>query len=169
MEIKIYVANLEKYNEGELVGGWFTLPADIEEIEEAIGINEEYEEYAIHDYEAPEGLKIGEYDSIEELNEIAEKIDSLDTYEEEQLELLLATEELDFAEAIEKLDSGDFIIYHDCKDMEDVAYQYIEETGMLSDVPEDLRNYFDYEKFGRDMEIEGNFYYLGNNTYIQLF
>jgi hypothetical protein len=28
--------------------------------------------------------------------------------------------------------------------------------------------YFDYEAFGRDMEIEGHFHYLGNSVYIQI-
>ena len=50
-EMRIYIANLGKYNEGELVGAWFTPPVDFEEVKERIGLNDEYEEYAIHDYE----------------------------------------------------------------------------------------------------------------------
>ena len=49
--MRIYIANLGKYNEGELVGAWFTPPVDFEEVKERIGLNDEYEEYAIHDYE----------------------------------------------------------------------------------------------------------------------
>ena len=49
MELKVYVANLGRYNEGELVGSWFTPPIDEEEMAERIGLNEDYEEYAIHD------------------------------------------------------------------------------------------------------------------------
>lgn len=30
--MKIYVANLAKYNEGELVGEWFDLPVDKDEV-----------------------------------------------------------------------------------------------------------------------------------------
>ena len=52
-EMRIYIANLGKYNEGELVGAWFTFPIDFEEVKEKIGLNDEYEEYAIHDYELP--------------------------------------------------------------------------------------------------------------------
>lgn len=51
--MRIYIANLGKYNEGELVGAWFTPPVDFEEVKERIGLNDEYEEYAIHDYELP--------------------------------------------------------------------------------------------------------------------
>ena len=46
-EMRIYIANLGKYNEGELVGAWFTPPVDFEEVKERIGLNDEYEEYAI--------------------------------------------------------------------------------------------------------------------------
>lgn len=52
-EMRIYITNLGKYNEGELVGAWFTPPVDFEEVKERIGLNDEYEEYAIHDYELP--------------------------------------------------------------------------------------------------------------------
>ena len=51
--MQVYIANLGKYNEGELVGAWFTPPIDYDEMAERIGLNDEYEEYAIHDYELP--------------------------------------------------------------------------------------------------------------------
>ena len=58
-EMRVYIANLGKYNEGELVGDWFTPPVDYDEMAERIGLNEYYEEYAIHDYELP--FEIDEY------------------------------------------------------------------------------------------------------------
>lgn len=72
-EINIWVSNLGKYNEGILQGAWFTLPTEMSEIRKKIGLNERYEEWAIHDYEAP--FKISEYDDIGTLNEIAELIE----------------------------------------------------------------------------------------------
>lgn len=65
-DMQVYIANLGKYNEGELVGAWFTFPIDFEEVKEKIGLNDEYEEYAIHDYELP--FTVDEYTSIGELN-----------------------------------------------------------------------------------------------------
>ena len=41
--------------------------------------------------------------------------------------------------------------------MQDVAEHYIEETGVLNALPENMRYYFDYQALGRDMEIEGNY------------
>ena len=69
-DMAVYIANLGKYNEGYLVGAWFTFPIDEEDVKEKIGLNEQYEEYAIHDTDNFP-IAIGEYVSIEELNEIA--------------------------------------------------------------------------------------------------
>ena len=46
-DMAVYIANLGKYNEGYLVGAWFTFPIDEEDVKEKIGLNEQYEEYAI--------------------------------------------------------------------------------------------------------------------------
>lgn len=60
--LKIYIANLGKYNEGELVGKWVELPCeDLDEVLKEIEVVDgtAYEEYAIHDYESDiEGLNI---------------------------------------------------------------------------------------------------------------
>ena len=66
-DMQVYIANLGKYNEGELVGDWFSFPLDEEVIAERIGLNAEYEEYAIHDTDNFP-MEISEYTSIEELN-----------------------------------------------------------------------------------------------------
>ena len=52
--------------------------------------------------------------------------------------------------------------------MTDVAYQYIEETGMLDGVPDNIRNYFDYEAFGRDMSYGGEFIFTDNGNCIEV-
>ena len=74
-DMQVYIANLGKYNEGELVGAWFTFPIDFEEVKEKIGLNDEYEEYAIHDYELP--FTVDEYTSIGELNRLWEMVSEL--------------------------------------------------------------------------------------------
>ena len=61
-EMRVYIANLGKYNEGELVGAWFEPPIDMDEVRERIGLNEQYEEYAIHDFELP--FEIGDRKSV---------------------------------------------------------------------------------------------------------
>ena len=99
--IRVYVANLGKYNEGELVGAWLGLPQSREKIDEflrdAVGLtldSEEayakglrgervYEEYAIHDFEFPQDLNgftpdISEYASLDKVNILACLIEQAD-------------------------------------------------------------------------------------------
>jgi antirestriction protein len=56
--------------------------------------------------------------------------------------------ELYIDEAIENLDN--MFCTGESK-MEDIAYNFIEESGAL-------QGYFDYEALGRDMEIEGSYF-----------
>ena len=170
--MKIYLTNLGKYNEGELLGEWVTLPVTEEELEavfERIGINEEYEEYFITDYETDiDGLKIGEYDNLEELNELAETLENMS---EEELEVIgvMLEDGYEFDEAIEKTESGDYRIYYNCNNMTDVAYEVIEESGFLNDVPDTVARYFDYEAYGRDLDIEGKFYMTDRGNCVEIF
>jgi antirestriction protein len=216
MMINVYVANLAKYNEGILKGSWIELPcSNLENKLSAILGNDE--EYAIHDYEAP--FQIGEYTNIFKLNELAEEINHLDKHEQTAIELILKTGDKNIVEAIETVQNGKYSIYTDCQTMAEVAMEYIEQIGSVSDaarnieyyldvesfkrdleingyfsdieeengeelsdremenIAEELLNdssdktkerYFDYAAFGRDMEIEGNFYYIGKGIYVEL-
>ena len=54
MSMEIFLTNLGKYVEGCLVGQWVKLPVPEDKLESVlkqIGINDEYEEYFITDYE----------------------------------------------------------------------------------------------------------------------
>ena len=52
--------------------------------------------------------------------------------------------------------------------MTDVAYQVVEECGYLDNVPDDVARYFDYESFGRELEIEGNYIFLDGSEVAKL-
>lgn len=150
--MRVYIANLGKYNEGELVGAWFTPPVDQDEMAERIGLDDRYEEYAIHDYELP--FEIGEYTPIEEVNRLCDMVSELD----EDIQAELHELQSYFGSIEELCDHADDIIhYPDCDDMEDVARHFIEETGALGEVPASLQNYIDYEAYGRDLAYSGSF------------
>ena len=93
--LNLYISNLGKYVEGFLVGEWVELPVPTEELDEVlkrIGINEEYEEFFLTDWESEiYGLTkvIGEYSNIYKLNELAETIEALDSYDIKKLEAVL--------------------------------------------------------------------------------
>lgn len=168
--MKIFLTNLGKYNEGELIGEWIELPASQEELQEVfdrIGINEEYEEYFITDYEC-DFYKVGEHEDLDELNEIAEQIEELNEEESDIAKSLISELGYTLDEAIEKVNSGDYRIYYDCDDMEDVAYQVVDELGYLDSIPDNVANYFDYKSFGRDLEIEGRYIFLDDRKVIEI-
>ena len=142
MMMNIYLTNLGKYNECELVGEWVQLPISNEELQkvfERIGINEEYEEYFITDYEC-DFYEIGEYENIDTLNEIAEKIDNLDEEQEQVVKVLMSECGYDLDDAIEKAENGDYRIYSNCDNMTDVAYAVVEECDYLRNVPETVQS-----------------------------
>ena len=69
---KIYVVNLNSYNNMETRGRWYDLPVDFRQIQRDLLLDEEHgEEFAIHDFENFYGYKVGEYSSIKELNKYA--------------------------------------------------------------------------------------------------
>lgn len=164
--LNIYITNLGKYNEGELIGEWAKLPLSEEELQEIlnrIGINEEYEEYFITDYEADiNGLEIGEYSNIGELNKIAKKFEELEELEKKQLEVLLEGDYIEFNEILEEnvsdlLDSHTFIQLDETSlnENENLGYSYIEEIycNDLSCI-ENIDYYFDIEAFSRDLHFD---------------
>lgn len=168
--MKIYLTNLGKYNEGELIGEWVELPVSQEELQkvfERIGINEEYEEYFITDYEC-DFYEVGEYENLDTLNEIAERIEELDEEESKVVKALMSELGYTLDEAIDKVNSGDYRIYSDCDDMTDIAYQVVEECDYLSNVPENIARYFDYESFGRDLGLEGTYIFTDDNEAIEV-
>lgn len=99
---------------------------------------------------------INDYASIGRLNRLYEKLQEIEgTPLYDELTEIQRNWFSDIDELVEH--SDDIIHYADCDSMSEVAQHYIEETGALSALPENLRYYFDYQALGRDMEIEGNY------------
>ena len=157
MSNRIALTNLGKYNEGNLVFEWLELPFTDQELEktlEKIGINEQYEEYFISDYETDiEGLKIGEYENIEELNDLITEYERLDEEEQNKIAAIIESEEISLKEAMDSLDDIDLI--PDVKNDEDLGYYWIEESGCYdTKAMGNLARYIDYESFGRDIRLD---------------
>ena len=165
-----FITNLGKYNEGELVGEWVKFPTTAKELEEVfkrIGIGQKddfgqpYEEWFITDYGCyVDGLysKLGEYESLDELNYLASKLDEMD--QSDYAKFQAAMEIGDYTSSLqeiinltENLDCYD--IYPDIHDYDDLGRYYLEELE-ASKVPAHLQNYIDYEACGRDVALEEN-------------
>ena len=172
-----FVTNLGKYNEGELVGEWVKFPTTAEKMKKVfdrIGIGQKddfgqsYEEWFITDYDCyVDGLydKLGEYESLDELNYLASKLDEMSQGEYEQFQAAMEIGDhsgsvQEIINLTENLDCYD--VYPDIHDYDDLGRYYIDELDAMQ-VPEHLKNYIDYEAYGRDVAMEegGDFTDLG--------
>ena len=160
--IKIFLTNLGKYNEGCLMGEWVKLPVPKDKLEAVlrrIGINEQYEEYFISDYESLfSNLHISEYASIAELNELAERIEELADFDYDKLGAVLESESSmsisEILAIIDELDSFDLL---EGIDDDEALGEYYAECGCIfAGVPDSIQRYFDYEAYGRDIRLELN-------------
>lgn len=159
--INIAITNLAAYNEGNLIFKWLSLPADEETIRAAyksIGCDLDdptARESFISDYEATGeaaelDLSIGEYEDVWELNDLAERLAVLNSYE---LSKLIAYTEAyggrreDIENALDNLDSMDF---YEGFTMEDLAEEFVED-GVYGEIPESIACYIDYAAIARDL------------------
>lgn len=165
-----FITNLGKYNEGELIGEWVKFPTSAEEIRTAldsIGIGQEdnfgnpYEEWFITDYDCyVDGLydKLGEYENLDELNYLASKLEDMTQGEYAQFQAAMEVGDhcgslQEIINLTKNLDCYD--VYPDIHDYDDLGRYYIEELDAMQ-VPEYLRNYIDYEAYGRDVALDEN-------------
>jgi len=162
--MKLAVEEWELYNNGILLCKWFDTETDTqEEIAQHVAeakrvhnLNSDDLEMFIADVEGRHvGLIKGD-ESVHYAYEIAEKIAEFDEEQITALKLMLEAGVVnDLDDAIEHLE--DMVCTGESK-MEDIAYNFIEETGAISALGASLQCYFDYEALGRDMEINGSYY-----------
>ena len=172
-----FITNLGKYNEGELVGEWVKFPTTAEELKKVfdrIGIGQKddfgqpYEEWFITDYDCYVGAlydKLGEYENLDELNYLAAKLEEMGQGEYAQFQAAMEVGDhsgslQEIINLTENLDCYD--LYPSIQGYDDLGRYYIEELDAMQ-VPEHLRNYIDYEAYGRDvaMDESGDFTDLG--------
>ena len=167
--LKIFISNLKEYNNGKIIGEWVSLPCEgLEEVLNKIS-NNGNDELFISDYETDiSNLKISEYDDILQLNEIAEEIDNLSDDELIAFQAYLEQYANNMEQALEEVRQGNYRIYYNCDNMEDVAYQAVNESGLLDGVPEQVKMYIDFEAYGRDMDINRTFIQI-DNSFVELY
>ena len=163
--LSVYIANLEEYNNGNLVGDWISLPIEESDWKDFLKTIGNPEEIAIHDFEdnsGIEGVEIGEYMSLKELNELAERIENINIDEIYIVNALYEALE-DFEQALHYYESDNYVYYGDMT-LEEIAQEHIEE---YYNIPEGLENYIDYKAFARDMRYDS--YYETNYGIIEIY
>lgn len=150
MTIKIYVASLEAYNQGRMVGDWVT-PTDylsFEKFNNAIQVATEYaDEVAVHDYD---GINMSnEYPDFEELYYFCQALEDSELDNEVILAYAEDTgEELD-TELIANAEQNYVGTFDSFQDYADV---FADEQ--LYNTDDFLKSYFDYESFARDLKYD---------------
>lgn len=108
------------------------------------------EEYAIHDYEGFDGYALSEYEGFERVQKIACFIDEYPDFGWELLN--------NFGGDLEEARTATEDNYCGCyKSLADFAEELTEDT---TQIPENLAYYIDYERMGRDMELNGDIFTL---------
>jgi antirestriction protein len=165
MNITFY--SLSDYNDGKLIAKTFEISdyATYNEFDEArtewlddlterMNDGELREEYIVADYEDIPDKYVGEWTLDAELWDFLEALDEVN-----DIDVLKAGVELGIElDKISERYAGHF------ESDEDLAYDHIESTGMLSEVPDSIKNYFNYVAFGRDLaydyaEHDGYYFY----------
>ncbi len=176
--LNVWIGNLGKYNEGELVGGWLKLPVSNEELKmflrEEVGLQltqaevDEalardgvcYEEYMINDYETDLPIKVDEYSSISMLNLLAmasERINNLNA-----IEAYIESQNIDDIEEIINVifqeDEIPFYPYEPLYENLSNEEKYGMSKAIWNGLDQILEDYyvtdcFDYEKYGRDDDV----------------
>lgn len=167
---KIYVADLAAYNAGILHGTWINCNQDkdeiFEEIFEMLKDSPEpiAEEWAIHDYEGFGSLPVSEFHDIEKLAETAMLLEEYGPLALEVMAYLGG--DLDAQETRRIIDEqyqGEY------RSISDWAESFLEETGQLENIPDNLRYYFDYDSFARDCELNGDIFTIAENGELHVF
>ena len=156
-----YITNLGKYNEGELVGETLKFPTTTEEVQallKRIGVDGvRYEEFFITSFDGDVlGLYdyLTEYENLDELNHLACLLSELDQSDLEKFEAVIDSGEhtssvADLINLTQNLVCYD--LFPDIESEEDLGRYCMEDL----DIPDALRDYFNYEAYGRDVLIEG--------------
>lgn len=170
----LWIGNYAYYNDGDLVGDWIELPFTDEEFQkflrERVGVDAMHEEYGIFDTDlmgpfGEIGVKVGEYDDIDEMNLLAKVCAE---HPEADLEAVRAfmdnqgsADALQYANAVVQSDEIPFYHWEDSSegyssDEEHFAYQELGNLGGPSALDaKELAEYFDFERYGRRLMDEG--------------
>lgn len=161
--LNIFVNTWGNYNENGADGGeWITLPMSEEELKEKLeaiaqAIGDTDPEFCIHDYEYTGEIEleeISEYTNIQQINELCNEAAALEEYELEEIAAAIEAFGYSFKEAMETQQGNGFIFYAG-QDLEDVAYELVEECYFTKKTPEIFKTYFDYKAFARDLGFDG--------------
>ena len=175
-QLCVYVANLEKYNQNELVGEWINLPTTNNQIKTflktQVKLPTHKDQYSIHDYESD--FNHDENESLYDLNLLAIKLEQMTKTEKNIVAAYCNANGL----------KDTLSILNICHQVNDISYVELDANtwasreerlgcAVIEEIDTELKSaleqckigenlsaydYFDFEKYGRDLSIaEGYF------------
>lgn len=163
MEHRIFLTDLHAYNNGALVGDWVNIEEfdrqkhNFGEICRRCGIKDGHE-FFISDYESSFNICICEYIDSETLYRLSEVISSCD----DDYIQAVCDYTWDLEEQIQHCEDEDLDFFpSDDPGYEDLASTILNEMGEID--PNDWKSsYFNYEAYGRDLVLGGDFTIVSN-------
>ena len=158
--LNIFINTWGNYNENGADGGeWITLPMDADTLQEELkkisdAMGDFDPEYAIHDYEWTTDMifrDIGEMENIDELNEEIQRLAELDQWQQKTFCAMVEY----WGEYADPDEVDNYCLHDGIMDNYDLGYYWAVESGCYDlEKMGNLANYFDYEAFGRDINLE---------------
>jgi len=166
MEFRVCIVDLDAYNRGEFEAEWISLPTSFENLQDIVmrHTNGGKTDYAIYDYMTDLAVEIDKDTDVFKLNELVERLCSLEEWELEVVEAYLEATGGTLGEAVRCVETGAYDIY-EARDEAELGYYVVERTPFGADVPEELRDYLDYEAIGRDFAFVSNGVFYGDFFY----
>ena len=162
--INIYIANLDEYNKGKLIGGWVSLPIDEEKLKRfinTIGDPQEFVIYSISTNIKLKGLKVEKYQSVNELNELSQRISGINGNKVSAFNAIFEVLGC-FEDALDCLES-DYYVFYEGMTMEEVAQKFLYGAHAI---PSYFNKHIDYKSIVRDMLNDG--YYITDYGVIEI-
>lgn len=155
MELKTSIAIQKAGSDGFK---WIDFPASEEEIRGTLKELEieENEQFLTVDYESDLKLNRGDWEvdnlkELLELNELYKEFDDLEECEQHEVGAIMEYEQGYLRDALEEVKKDNFIFLDDIENEYDLGKEYANE-----DLPDYLRDYFDYEEYGKDCARDEN-------------
>lgn len=163
-DVRIYAACLASYNAGRLYGVWIDCEGkDADDLQTEVSAmlaaspEPDAEEWAIHDFECPSVLRshFSESMGLDKVAEMAALSEMMERGEHYAAGVGMALDRMSG-----KWDAADvesWIDDHYAGESQDGpagwAEQWLEDSGTLEAIPENLRSYFDFEAYARDCSM----------------
>lgn len=147
---KVYVGTYAKYNNGDLTGQWVNLTdyssyEDFLEYCAELHSDQDDPEFMFQDFE---GFPNRYYGESGLKSELWDYIEAIKNYDQEMVDAII-----DEGYDLDQIE--DFSVYANCSDVGEFAEVFIDEIGGIENLGrQTLERYFDYQSYGRDLQMD---------------